>query len=34
MELEPKRPIVKGPSDWSTDDVWVETPSSPVTTRR
>ncbi|HVM14212.1 MAG TPA: cupin domain-containing protein [Egibacteraceae bacterium] len=25
MELKPKRPIVKGPSDWFTGDVWVDT---------
>lgn len=24
MELKPKRPIIKGPSDWFTGDVWMD----------
>ncbi len=25
MELQPKRPIVKGPTDWFTGHVWMDT---------
>ena len=29
MEIQPKQPTVKGPADWFTGDVWLDSIAAP-----